>query len=41
MISQKENIPYLVETSLAVILEVLGININLIFVYSIRTAILC
>lgn len=41
MISQKENIPYLVETSLAVILEVLGININLIFVYSIRTTILC
>lgn len=35
------NIPYLVETFLAVILEVLGINIHLIFVYSIRTAILC
>lgn len=34
------NISYLVKTLLAVILEVLGVNVDLIFVHSVRTAIL-
>lgn len=32
---------YLVETFLAVIFKVFGVNVNLIFVYSVRTAVLC
>lgn len=34
-------VSYLVEAFLAIILEVLGVDINLIFVYSVWTAILC
>lgn len=40
MISQKL-ISYLVEAFLTIILEVSGVNINLIFIYSIRPTILC